>query len=117
MREATHFQTRDGLGNGDRGQTAAICEAIYSQICDGIGNGDRGQTAATFEATISQPRDGIDSTVYRHLFRDNHISGIFVIRIRIKTLKGHFSSLIFRVQVVEYSIDLDFTPGTLDAKK
>ena len=48
--EATFSQTRDGVGNGDGGQTAAFIEAAISQTPDGVGNGDGGQTAATIEA-------------------------------------------------------------------
>ena len=59
VREAAIFQTRDGVGNGDGGQTAALREAVISQTCDGVGNGDGGQTAATREALISQSRDGV----------------------------------------------------------
>ena len=36
VREAPFSQTRDGVGNGDGGQTAAICEARPSQTRDGI---------------------------------------------------------------------------------
>ena len=46
-------QTRDGVGNGDGGQTAAMREAVISQSRDGVGNGDGGQTAAHFESIIS----------------------------------------------------------------
>ena len=38
MREAAPSQTRDGVGNGDGGQTAAIIEAAISQTRDGVGN-------------------------------------------------------------------------------
>ena len=51
--EAPFSQTRDGVGNGDGGQTAAISEAPFSQPRDGVGNGDGGQTAATKECIIS----------------------------------------------------------------
>ena len=57
--EAPISQARDGIGNGDGGQTAAIIEAIISQPRDGIWNGDGGQTVAKCEAPISQARDGI----------------------------------------------------------
>ena len=57
--EAAISQTRDGVGNGDGGQTAAIIEAPISQTRDGVGNGDGGQTAATSEAGSSQSRDGV----------------------------------------------------------
>ena len=57
--EAAIFQTRDGVGNGDGGQTAAIREATFSQTRDGVGNGDGGQTAASREAVFSQTRDGV----------------------------------------------------------
>ena len=57
--EAANSQTRDGVGNGDGGQTAAIPEAFISQTRDGVGNGDGGQTTATLEAVISQTRDGV----------------------------------------------------------
>ena len=45
--EAAISQARDGVGNGDGGQTAAIPEAAISQTRDGAGKGDRDQTAAT----------------------------------------------------------------------
>ena len=45
--EAVISQSRDGVGNGDGGQTAAIIEAAIAQTRDGVGNGDGGQTAAT----------------------------------------------------------------------
>ena len=57
--EATFSQPRDGVGNGDGGQTAAMSEAPFSQTRDGVGNGDGGQTAAISEAFISQTRDGV----------------------------------------------------------
>ena len=57
--EAVISQTRNGVGNGDGGQTAATIEAVISQTRDGVGNGDGGQTAATNEAVISQTRDGV----------------------------------------------------------
>ena len=57
--EAVISQTRDGVGNGDGGQTAATREAPFSQTRDGVGNGDGGQTAATLEAPNSQTRDGV----------------------------------------------------------
>lgn len=52
-REAVTSQTRDGVGNGDGGQTAATKEAPISQTRDGVANGDGGQTAATLESIIS----------------------------------------------------------------
>ena len=36
--EALRSQARDGVGNGDGGQTDAIPEAEISQACDGVGN-------------------------------------------------------------------------------
>ena len=45
--EAAISQARDGVGNGDGGQTAAIPEVAISQTRDGAGKGDRDQTAAT----------------------------------------------------------------------
>ena len=53
------LKNRDGVGNGDGGQTAAICEAGIPHTRDGVGNGDGGQTAATIEAVISQTRDRV----------------------------------------------------------
>ena len=35
-------QTRNGVGNGDGGQTAAFREAVISQTRDGVGNGNGG---------------------------------------------------------------------------
>ena len=46
-------QIRDGVGNGDGGQTAATLKAETSQTRDGVGNGDGGQTAATSVSIIS----------------------------------------------------------------
>ena len=57
--EAGNSQTRDGVGNGDGGQTAATIEAGMSQTRDGVGNGDGSQTAAIREAPFSQSRDGV----------------------------------------------------------
>ena len=36
--EAAFSQTRDGVANGDGGQTAATREAVTSQTRDGVGN-------------------------------------------------------------------------------
>ena len=36
------LKNRDGVGNGDGGQTAATIEAVTSQTRDGVGNGDGG---------------------------------------------------------------------------
>ena len=49
---------RSGGKHIDGGQTA-IPEAVISQARDGVGNGDGGQTAAFRETTISQTRDGV----------------------------------------------------------
>ena len=40
--EAATSHTRDGVGNGDGGQTAATPEAVFSHTRDGVGNGDGG---------------------------------------------------------------------------
>ena len=77
--EAPITQTRDGVGNGDGGQTAAISEAVLSQTRDGVGNGDGGQTAAILEATISQTRDGICDVSISHCFRNHYVTGVFII--------------------------------------
>ena len=100
-REATTSQTRDGVGNGDGGQTAATREAVISQTRDGVGNGDGGQTATTTEAGFSQTRDGIASISKNHSFRDYNLS-----RIIRPPLMCNRSSLIFRIQVVVNSIHL-----------
>ena len=57
LREALISQTRDGIGNGDGGQTFAATEAPISQTRDGLRNSDGGQTFAVFEAIISQTRN------------------------------------------------------------
>ena len=80
-KEATLSQTRDGVGNGDGGQTAATHEAVISQTRDGVGNGDGGQTAAILEATISQTRDGICDVSISHCFRNHYVTGVFIIRV------------------------------------
>ena len=59
--EAFISHARDGVGNGDGGQTAAIPEAAISQTRDRVGNGDGGQTTAIIEASISQARDGVEN--------------------------------------------------------
>ena len=116
--EAAISQARDGVGNGDGGQTAATSETVFSQSLDGVGNGDGGQTAATIEAglfqtrdgvgngdgsqtaaileaPISQTRDGIGETFKRHCFGNHHIACVFTfIRVIFVPLKGDSSRLI-----------------------
>ena len=75
--EALMSQARDGVGNGDGGQTAATIEAIVSQTRDGVGNGDGDQIAANIEAILSQSRDGIGETFKRHCFGNHHIACVF----------------------------------------
>ena len=105
--EAPFSQTRDGVGNGDGGQTAATIEALNSQTRDGVGNGDRGQTAAKKEARFSQTRDGICDVIISHCFRNHYVTGVFImIRERIVSLKSDCSRLVGFIQIVEDSIYL-----------
>ena len=103
--EATFSQTRDGVGNGDGGQTAATSEAILSQTRDGVGNGDGGQTAAIIEAVNSQTRDGICDVSISHCFRNHYVTGVFIME-RIVSLKSDRSRLVGCIQIVEDSIYL-----------
>ena len=105
--EAAISQTRDGVGNGDGGQTAAIREALISQTRDGVGNGDGGQTAAIPEAAISQTRDGICDAIISHCFRNYYVTGVFIIIHVIRgSLKSDCSRLVGCIQIVEDSIYL-----------
>ena len=51
--KAGFSQTRDGVGNADGGQTAAILETMASQTRYGIGNADGIQTIAITKAGFS----------------------------------------------------------------
>ena len=62
-----------------------ITEAATSQTRDGVGNGDGGQTAATHEALNSQTRDGICDASKRHSFGNHYIASVFTI-ISVKTV-------------------------------
>ena len=105
--EAVISQTRDGVGNGDGGQTAAFIEAVISQTRDGVGNGDGGQTAATREAETSQTRDGICDVSISHCFRNHYVTGVFIIiRESIVSLKSDCSRLVGCIQIVENAIYL-----------
>ena len=105
--EAAIFQTRDGVGNGEGGQTAAIREATFSQTRDGVANGDGGQTAAICEARPSQTRDGICDAIISHCFRNHYVTGVFIIiRVIIVSLKSDRSRLVVCIQIVEDSIYL-----------
>ena len=105
IREAPITQTRDGVGNGDGGQTAAIREATFSQTRDGVGNGDGGQTAALREAESSQTRDGICDVSISHCFRNHYVTGVFIIiRGRIVSRKSDCSRLVGCIQIVEGGI-------------
>ena len=107
IREATFSQTRDGVGNGDGGQTAASREAVFSHTRDGVGNGDGGQTAAICEARPSQTRDGICDAIISHCFRNYYVTGVFIIiRVIIVSLKSDRSRLVVCIQIVEDSIYL-----------
>ena len=67
-------------------------EAVILQARDGVGKGDRGQSAATSEAVIPQSRDGIGETFKRHCFGNHHIACIFTfIRVIFVLLKGDSS--------------------------
>ena len=101
--EAVISQTRDGVGNGDGGQTAAIPEAVNSQTRDGVGNGDGGQTAATIEAETSQTRDGICDAIIGHCFRNHYVAGVCIIKLSIISDR---SRLVGCIQIVEDSIYL-----------
>ena len=105
--EAVVSQTRDGVGNGDGSQTVAIIEAGFSQTRDGVGNGDGGQTVAITEALISQTRDGICDTIISHCFRNHYVTGVFIIiRVIIASLTSDCSGLVGCIQIVEDSIYL-----------
>ena len=105
--EAVISQTRDGVGNGDGGQTAATTEAAISQTRDGVGNGDGGQTAASIEAVTSQTRDGIGDTIIGHCFGNHYIACVFtIISDKVVPLKGDSSRFISVVQIVENSVYL-----------
>ena len=105
--EAVPSQTRDGVGNGDGGQTAATREAGIPQNRDGVGKGDGGQTAATIEAVPSQTRDGICDAIISHCFRNRYVTGVFIIiRFIIVSLKSDCSRLVGCIQIVEDSIYL-----------
>ena len=80
-------------------------EAPISQTRDGVGNGDGGQTDAITEAGSSQTRDGISSTINNHSFRDNNFSRILIVIIR-SPLKCNRSSLSVPIQIVENPIHL-----------
>ena len=77
------------------------------QTRDGVGNGDGGQTAATSEAVISQSRDGICDAIISHCFRNLYVTGVFIIiRVIIVSLKSDCSRLVGCIQIVEDSIYL-----------
>ena len=105
--EALISQTRDGVGNGDGGQTAATSEAVISQTRDGVGNGDGGQISAIIEAETSQTRDGICDAIISHCFRNHYVTGVFIIiRVIIVSLKSDRSGTVGCIQIVEDSIYL-----------
>ena len=105
--KAATSQSCDGVGNGDGGQTAASREAVFSQTRDGVGNGDGGQTAAICEARPSQTRDGICDAIISHCFRNYYVTGVFIIiRVIIVSLKSDRSRLVVCIQIVEDSIYL-----------
>ena len=107
IREAVISQTRDGVGNGDGGQIAATREAAFSQTRDGVGNGDGGQTAAKKEARFSQTRDGICDAIISHCFRNHYVTGVFIIiRVKIVSLKRDRSRPVDYIQIVENAIYL-----------
>ena len=107
FREATTSQTRDGVGNGDGGQTAATRETVNSQTRDGVGNGDGGQIEATPKAPISQTHDGIGDSIIGHCFGNLYIASIFtIISVIFVPLKGDSSRFISVVQIVENSVYL-----------
>ena len=56
-----------------------VREAVFSQTRDGVGNGDGGQTAAICEARPSQTRDGICDATTGHCFRNHYVTGVFII--------------------------------------
>ena len=93
--EAPISQTRDGVGNGDGGQTAATMKAFSSQTRDGVGNGDGGQTATLMEAVSAQTRDGIGYTIIDYCFGNHYIASVFtIISVISVPLKGDSSRLI-----------------------
>ena len=105
--KAVISQTRDGVGNGDGGQTVAIREAAVSQTRDGVGNGDGGQTEAFIEAVTSQARDGICDAIISHCFRNHYGTGVFIIiRVIIVSLISDCSCPVGCIQIVEDSIYL-----------
>ena len=110
LREALISQTRDGIGNGDGGQTAATREAVSSQTRDGRGNGDGGQTCASLEATISQTRDGVFYIIYGYFLRNDHIPCVpRIIRVILFVI-GHGSSVVVGIQIVVNAAHLDIIP-------
>ena len=82
-------------------------EAVPSQTRDGVWNGDGGQTAAICEARPSQTRDGICDAIISHCFRNHYVTGVFIIiRGRKVSLKSDCSRLVGCIQIVEDSIYL-----------
>ena len=58
-----------------------VIEAGTSQTRDRVGNGDGGQTAAILEAAICQTRDGICDAIINHCFRNHYVTGVFIIQV------------------------------------
>ena len=105
--EARTFHTRDGVGDGDGGQTAAPRETVLYQTRDGVGNSDGGQISATTEAAISQTRDGIGDAFIGHCFGNHYIACVFIlINVITVPLIGDSSRFISVVQIVENSVYL-----------
>ena len=78
-------------------------ETVNSQTRDGVGNGDGGQTAATIEAETSQTRDGICDAIIGHCFRNHYVTGVCII---ILSIISDCSRLVGCIQIVEDSIYL-----------
>ena len=80
--------------------TKLVREAPFSQTRDGVGNGDGGQTAAISEAPFSQTRDGICDTIISHCFRNHYVTGVYIIT------PSDRSRPVDYIQIVEDSIYL-----------
>ena len=83
-----------------------ILETVISQTRDGVWNGDGGQTAAFIEAVNSQTRDGICDAIISHCFRNLYVTGVFIIIPVIFSLKSDCSRLVGCIQIVENAIYL-----------
>lgn len=76
--ESKISNTRNAIGDGDRGKGGATLESRTSNARNAVRDGDGGKGGAIFENSISNARYAIGSTVVGNGFGDDNTTSITI---------------------------------------